>query len=202
MHHVGDAVEQPLTVALGEQLGVAHAVDPPVARQDHGADHQRTGPRATTDLVDADDDVVAELPQLPLDRARRRPLLRAQRAGQTAPAHHRRTIAGSPASTVPTDQKPAADEPVGDARVDRGQQAAGRLRVEAQRLDRRRRRRVEVTGDVLAVAGVAAGAHAALGRLQRPGIGHEPVAVDDESDAAALGDLPAVAGEAVARSRR
>ena len=54
-----------------------------------------------------------------------------------------------------------------------------------------------MAGDVLAVAGVAAGAHAALGRLQGARVGLEPGTVDDEAHGAALGDLPPVAGEPV-----
>ena len=63
----GDPVEQPLALRLGEQLGVAHPVDPAVPGQHGRADHERSGPRAPPDLVHADDDLVARGPQLPLD---------------------------------------------------------------------------------------------------------------------------------------
>ena len=63
---VGDAVEQRLALALGELLGVADLVDPPVLGQHHGADGERPGPRAPADLVDAHHDVVAGGPQRPL----------------------------------------------------------------------------------------------------------------------------------------
>ena len=52
----GDAIEQPLAVALGEHLRVADAVEPAVAGQHGGTDRERAGPRPAADLVDADDD--------------------------------------------------------------------------------------------------------------------------------------------------
>ena len=85
----GDAVEQPLAVDLGEHLRVADPVDPAVAWQHGGADRERPGPRAAADLVDADDDRVAELPQLLLDRPRRRVLLRQRSVGRAAQRRHR-----------------------------------------------------------------------------------------------------------------
>ena len=68
---------------LGELLGVPHLVDPAVPRQHGGADRQRPGPGAPPHLVDADDDVVAGLPQPALVGQRRRPALQrpAQRGG-------------------------------------------------------------------------------------------------------------------------
>src|SRR5207237_5719885 len=64
---VGEAVEQALPLCKGEHLGVAHLVDAPVAWQHDSTDAQRTGPRPTPHLVDADDDVVPAIPQLALD---------------------------------------------------------------------------------------------------------------------------------------
>ncbi len=83
----GDTIEQPLAVTLGEHLRVADAVEPPVAGQHRGADRERAGPRAAPDLVDADDDRVAELPQLLLDAPGRGILLR-QRPPWSATESH------------------------------------------------------------------------------------------------------------------
>ena len=63
-HQPAIAVEQRLALALGEHLGVADLVDAAVPREDRRADRQRARPRAPADLVDADDDLVALVPQL------------------------------------------------------------------------------------------------------------------------------------------
>ena len=70
-----DAVEQRLALVGQQLLGVADLVDPPIAGQHRGTDAEGTGPRAPADLVHADDDLVAGLPQLALERERRRPPL-------------------------------------------------------------------------------------------------------------------------------
>ena len=62
----GDPIEESLPVALGEHLRVADAVEPAIA-QHGGADGERSGPCPAADLVDADDDRVARVPQLLLD---------------------------------------------------------------------------------------------------------------------------------------
>ena len=74
---VDDALVHDLALALGEHLGVTDLGQPPVLRDDHGAEGQRTGPRAPPDLVDADDDVVAQLPQVTLASGARRLALQA-----------------------------------------------------------------------------------------------------------------------------
>ncbi len=82
-----NTIEQPLAVTLGEHLRVADAVQPPVGGQHRGADRERAGPRTAPDLVDADDDGVAELPQLLLDAPGRRVLL-GGRPPWSAPESH------------------------------------------------------------------------------------------------------------------
>ena len=79
----GDPVEEALAVALGEHLRIADAVQPSITGQHRGADRERAGPRPPSDLVDPDDDVVAAVPQLTLDRPRRGDPLR-QRFGEPA----------------------------------------------------------------------------------------------------------------------
>ena len=111
---------------------------------------------------------------------------------------HRSTTAGAPASIVPTRQNPSATSSSATA----GSTAASSppdvcgsntsASAVADAVD------CEVPGDVVPVAGVAAGAHAPLGGLDGARVGDEPGAVDDQPHAAALGDLPAVPGEAVA----
>ena len=98
---------------------------------------------------------------------------------------------------MPIRGEPGASNRSAIAGATRGEQPAGRLRVEAHRIERRWARRVQVAGDVVAVAGVAARAHAPRGRLQRARVQRQPVGVDHQPHAAALGDLPPVAGEAV-----
>ena len=109
------------------------------------------GPRAATDLVDADDDVVAGRPQLLLGRAGRCPLLR-QADGHGRERYRRpwrarscrgsrKTTAGSPASTSPTAASRLPSSAPPRLGCHRGEQATGGLRVEAQRLERVGRRR-------------------------------------------------------------
>ena len=170
------------------------------ARQDRRADRQRPGPRAPADLVDADDDVVAEVPHLPLDGPRRAPASSNRRPtpARRAGDRHRSTTAGAASTDLADRQKPSATR-CRRRRVDRGEQPARRLRVVARAPPAvRRRRRLEVPFDVVAVAGVAAGAHAPLGGRQRRRGRRRARRVDHQPHAGALGHLPGVAGEAVA----
>ncbi len=60
---VGHPLEQGLPLGFGQGLGVAELVDPPVLRHDGGADGERSGPGTAADLVDADHQVMAGIPQ-------------------------------------------------------------------------------------------------------------------------------------------
>src|SRR6266508_2586863 len=112
-----DPVEERLALGLGEHLGVAHLVDPPVAGQHGGAHRQRSGPRPPPHFVHADDHLVPATPKTALDLERRglRPDRLAQhrsadgrhRRRQYRTSQSRRTDA-SPASTVPTTVNPAS----------------------------------------------------------------------------------------------
>src|SRR5262249_22990775 len=95
-------VEQALALDLGEQLGVAHLVDPLVARQHGRADGQRPGPGPTTDLVDADNHLVTVGPQLLLGAAGGGAELGHHWPPNVPRAAYARRTAGSPASTNPT----------------------------------------------------------------------------------------------------
>src|SRR2546423_537919 len=74
----------------------------------------------------------------------------------------------------------------GQVRRGGGEEATGGRGVEGRGLHGRRRIGEDVALEVLAVAGVAAGAHARLGRLQSARIEGEGVAVQLDGDAGAL----------------
>ena len=101
-HHEATRSNSSSRSALGEHLRVADLVHPPVERQDGRADHERPGPRATADLVDADHDLVARGAQVTLGRAGGRPTGDAHAAGAAhGRGHQRSTIAAGPAATSP-----------------------------------------------------------------------------------------------------
>ena len=94
---LADTVEKALAVHLREHLRIADAVESTVGWQHGGPDRQRAGPGAATDLVDPDDDRVAELPQLLLDAPRRGDLLgdRSARPATKRHEHRLRSSAGN-----------------------------------------------------------------------------------------------------------
>src|SRR5699024_7472884 len=62
-----DAIEQGFAFCFGEQFGVTHADDASVRWNHHGSDRDRTGPRASPRLVDADDRPLTRRPKPPFD---------------------------------------------------------------------------------------------------------------------------------------
>ena len=118
-HHAGDPVEQLLALGSVSSFESRTPLTRRVLGQDRRADHQRPGPRAAADLVDADDDVVALVPQLPLDD---------RRVGVGRP----RTVIDGDATAGPVAERRlsiVADPPP----------SVGRPSVRRQRRDRRRR---------------------------------------------------------------
>src|SRR5687768_1270290 len=107
----GQPVVERLALALGEHLRLAHLVDAPVGRQHRCSNGDGAGPRATPDLVHADDDVMALGPQLALEgeAGRRLPVRLPQRGDgdrhrpQSTQAN---STAGAPSTTWPTTVNP------------------------------------------------------------------------------------------------
>ena len=102
---VRDAVEERLAVALGEHLGVAHLVHPPVLRQHHGTDRERSRPRPSADLVDADHRSRGPRPTTPARRPARGPWPSAPCAAAA------RSVHSSGPTLPPRSEAPAAASP-------------------------------------------------------------------------------------------
>jgi peptidylprolyl isomerase len=113
----GHAIEQLLALGFGQHLRITNTVDPLAPRQQRRADHERSGPRTTTNFVNTDHVLMTRRPQLLLGMARWRHFL-----GRCLRPNHTRTVAcismTKPTVTIPDELAPAelviVDDVVGD----------------------------------------------------------------------------------------